>query len=116
MKMKKLIEKKIRKGAEYSAYYTNHREEICDLYDRRSNKIFCALKHSRVDCAGWCGWYIEDVFQVLDMAQARAILNMGSVYYPPINGGWLTIEAGELRIKDWEGSDDSDYITIAKIV
>ena len=113
--MKKIIEKKIIEGAEYSAYYANHREEICYLVDSRSNKQFCSLKHSHVDGAGWAGWHIEDISPVLDMVQARALIGMGSVYYPPINGGWLTIEAGELRIKDWEGSDDDEYITIAKI-
>ena len=113
--MKKIIKKKIVEGSEYNAYYATHREEICYLQDSRSNKQFCSLKHSRVDCAGWAGWHIEDISPVLDMVQARAIVNMGSVFYPPINGGWLAIEAGELRIKDWEGSDDGDYITIAKI-
>ena len=113
--MKRLIEKKFSQGAQYSAYYTVHNEEICDLIDHRSNKQFCSLKHSRVDCAGWAGWHIEDISPVLDMVQARAIVNMGSVYYPPINGGYLAIVGDELRIKDWEGSDDSDYITIAKI-
>ena len=113
--MKKIIEKKYTEGAEYSAYYTNHREEICDLYDHRSNKSFCTLKHSRVDCAGWCGWNIEDISPVLDIIQARAIIGMGSVYYPPINGGYLVIEDNELRIKDWERSDDDEYVTIAKI-
>lgn len=113
--MKKYIVKKYSRGAEYSAYYTTHFEEFCDLVDRRTNKTFCSLEHSRVDCAGWAGWFIKDILPVLDMIQARAIVNMGSVFYPPINGGWLAIEAGELRIKDWEGSDDSDYITIAKI-
>ena len=113
--MKKIINKIIKEGAEYSAYYATHKEEICYLVDSRSNNQFCKLVHSHVDCAGWAGWHIEDISPVLDMIQARAIVNMGSVYYPPINGGWLTIEAGELRIKDWEGSDDGDYITIAKI-
>ena len=113
--MKKIINKKIIEGAEYSAYHVNHREEICYLQDSRSNETYCVLKHSHVDCAGWAGWHIEDISPVLDMVQARALIGMGSVYYPPINGGWLTIEAGELRIKDWEGSDDGDYITIAKI-
>ena len=113
--MKKLINKIYSEGAEYSAYYAVHNEEICDLYDHRSNKSFCKLVHSHVDCAGWAGWHIEDISPVLDMIQARAIVNMGSVFYPPINGGWLAIEGDELRIKDWEGSDDGDYITIAKI-
>ena len=113
--MKKIIEKIFKEGSEYNAYYATHREEFCDLQDRRTNKTFCSLAHTRVDCAGWAGWYIEGISPVLDMIQARAIVNMGSVFYPPINGGWLAIEAGELRIKDWEGSDDSDYITIAKI-
>ena len=113
--MKKIINKIIKEGAEYSAYYATHREEICYLVDSRSNKQFCSLKHSHVDCAGWAGWHIEDISPVLDMIQARAIVNMGSVFYPPINGGWLAIEGDELRIKDWEGSDDGDYITIAKI-
>ena len=113
--MKKIINKIIIEGNEYNAYYATHREEICYLQDSRSNKQFCTLKHSHVDCAGWAGWHIEDISPVLDMVQARALIGMGSVYYPPINGGWLTIEAGELRIKDWEGSDDGDYITIAKI-
>ena len=113
--MKKIINKIIKEGAEYSAYYANHREEICYLVDSRSNKQFCSLKHSRVDCAGWAGWHIEDISPVLDMTQARAILNMGSVFYPPINGGYLVIEDNELRIKDWERSDDDEYVTIAKI-
>ena len=113
--MEKIITKIFKEGAEYSAYYTNHKEEICYLVDSRSNEQFCALAHSHVDSCGWVGWYIQDISPVLDIVQARAILNMGSVYYPPINGGWLTIEAGELRIKDWEGSDDGDYVTIAKI-
>ena len=113
--MKKIINKIVMEGAEYSAYYTNHREEICYLVDSRSNNQFCKLVHSHVDCAGCAGWHIEEISPVLDMAQARALIGMGSVYYPPINGGWLAIEAGELRIKDWEGSDDGDYITIAKI-
>ena len=113
--MKKIINKIIKEGNEYNAYYTNHREEFCYLQDSRTNETFCSLAHTRVDCAGWCGWNIKDISPVLDMVQARALIGMGSVYYPPINGGWLTIEAGELRIKDWEGSDDGDYITIAKI-
>ena len=113
--MKKIIEKKMKQGALYSAYYTNHREEICDLYDHRSNKTYCVLKHSHVDTCGYEGWFIEDISPVLDMVQARALIGMGSVYYPPINGGRLAIESGELRIIGWEGSDDSDYITIAKI-
>ena len=37
-KMKKIIEKKIIIGAEYSAYYATHKEEICYLVDSRSNK------------------------------------------------------------------------------
>ena len=113
--MKKIIEKKNIEGNEYNAYYATHREEICYLVDSRSNETYCVLKHSHVDCAGWAGWHIEDISPVLDMVQARALIGMGSVYYPPINGGWLSIESGELRIKDWEGSDDGDYITIAKI-
>ena len=113
--MKKIINKILKEGAEYSAYYTTHREEICYLVDSRSNNQFCKLVHSHVDCAGWAGWHIEEISPVLDMVQARTLIGMGSVYYPPINGGWLTIEGAELRIKDWEGSDDGDYITIAKI-
>ena len=34
--MKKIINKIIKEGAEYSAYYANHREEICYLQDSRS--------------------------------------------------------------------------------
>ena len=34
--MEKIINKKIIEGAEYSAYYTTHREEICYLVDSRS--------------------------------------------------------------------------------
>ena len=113
--MEKIINKCYVEGAEYSAYYATHKEEFCYLQDSRTNKTFCTLKHSHVDCAGWAGWHIEDISPVLDMIQARAIVNMGSVFYPPINGGWLAIEGDELRIKDWEGSDDGDYITIAKI-
>ena len=113
--MKKIINKNFIEGNEYNAYYATHREEFCYLQDSRTNKTFCALKHSHVDCAGWAGWHIEDISPVLDMIQARAIVNMGSVFYPPINGGWLAIEGDELRIKEWEGSDDGDYITIAKI-
>ena len=113
--MKKLINKVYKEGAQYSAYYTTHNEKICELVDSRTNKQFCYLVHSHVDSCGWAGWHIEEISPVLDMVQARAIIGMGSVYYPPINGGWLTIECGELRIKDWEGSDDGDYVTIAKI-
>lgn len=113
--MKKIINKVYKEGAEYSAYYATHNELFCDLQDSRTNKTYCVLKHSHVDTCGYEGWHIQDVSPVLDMIQARAIVNMGSVFYPPINGGWLVIEDNELRIKDWERSDDGDYITIAKI-
>ena len=113
--MKKLIQKNFTEGSEYNAYYATHKEEICYLTDSRSNETFCTMAHSHVDCAGWCGWNIQEVSPILDMVQARAILAMGSVFYPPINGGWLTIESGELRIRGWEGSDDNEYVTIAKI-
>lgn len=113
--MKKLIVKNFKEGALYSAYYANHNEEICELVDSRTNKQFCYLVHSHVDTCGYVGWFIEDISPVLDMIQARAIIGMGSVYFPPINGGYLVIEDNEIRIKDWERSDDGDYITIAKI-
>lgn len=113
--MKKIITKIFTEGAEYSAYYATHNEVFCNLVDSRTNKQFCSLVHSHVDCAGWCGWFIKDVSPVLDIIQARAIIGMGSVYYPPINGGRLVIEEGELRIRDWERSYDDEFVTIAKI-
>ena len=113
--MKKIINKIIKEGNEYNAYYATHNEEFCYLVDSRTNKTFCSLAHTRVDCAGWAGWNIKDISPVLDLIQARAIIGMGSVYYPPINGGRLVIEEGELRIRDWEKSYDDEYVTIAKI-
>ena len=39
--MKKIIEKKIIKGAEYSAYYATHREEICYRFNPlKSGQLF----------------------------------------------------------------------------